>query len=199
MEPIHIRRGFTLIELMVVLAIVAAVTATVLTSQSSFNKTLILANTAYDIALTLRSVQTYGIGNRAVGGAVGAGYGLHFQRGTLGTFTVFADTFPSPSCETPDCKPGNKTYENGSDAFVQTYTLGNGMTISNFCAFSGGWSCESSSLDIVFARPNPDAFISANGSSYSAACVTISSPQGGAKYISVASSGQITPNASSCP
>ena len=207
MEHPYAHRGFTLIELLVVLAIITTLVAIVFTSQSSFNKTLILANTAYDIALTIRSVQTYGIGSRAINGVVGVGYGLHFQSGMLGAFTVFADTSPAASCETPDCKPGDKVYENGSDAFVQTYTLGNGMTISNFCAFSGSWSCASgglSSLDIVFARPNPDSFMSTNGSHstsfpITASCITVSSPQGGVKYISVASSGQITPNASSCP
>ena len=61
MEPFRFRRGlalslskgFTLIELMVVLAIIVVITTVVLTSQSSFNKSLILANTSYDIALSL--------------------------------------------------------------------------------------------------------------------------------------------------
>lgn len=209
MESISLNRGFTLVELMVVLTIVTIITMVVLTSQSSFNKTLILANTSYDIALTLRSAQTYGISGRAIGGTVNAGYGLHFQNGATGTFVFFADIFPAASCDAPDCKPGNKVYENVSDAIVQSYALGNGMTISDFCAKSGGsWSCASSggitSLDIVFARPNPDSFMSVNGL-YSvafpvtAACLTISSPQGGSQYISVMASGQINADAPSCP
>ena len=54
--------------MMVVLAIIVTITGVTLTSQTSFNKTLVLANTAYDIALTLRSSQTYGLGSRAFGG-----------------------------------------------------------------------------------------------------------------------------------
>lgn len=197
---LSLSKGFTLVELMVVLAIIVIITSVVLTSQSSFNKTLILSNTAYDIALTLRSVETYGLGSRALGTTVNAGYGLHFDGGTSGSFILFADTWPIASCDRPDCKPGDNVYTSGADSLVQTYTLGNRMTISDFCALSGGsWSCGLSSLDIVFSRPNPDALISANGLSYSSACITVTSPQGGMKYVSIAASGQINADASSCP
>lgn len=206
-RPVGPNKGFTLVELLVVLAIIGAVSTVVITSQSSFNKTLILANTAYDIALTLRSAENFGMGSRAIGGTTNAGYGLHFDKGVPGSFILFADIWPSTdaSCARPDCKPGDHLYS-ATDALVRTYALGNGMTISNFCAFSSSWSCVStgalSALDIVFSRPNPDAFINANGSSfttYSAACLTITSPQGAHRYISVAASGQIIANAPSCP
>ena len=52
--------GFTLVEMVVVLAIITVISGVVLSDQTSFNKTLVLANTAYDIALTVRSVETFG-------------------------------------------------------------------------------------------------------------------------------------------
>lgn len=191
---------------MVVLAIIGVIMSIVLTSQSTFNKTIILKNTAYDIALTLRSAETFGLGSRTVGVTANAGYGIHFQRGS--SFILFADTSGGVSCAgmTPDCKPGDYVYTPDADKLVQTYMLGNGITVGDFCAYwNGGKSCASgasggiSSLDVVFARPNPNAFIRANGSSYTSACITVTSPQGGAKYVSVASSGEITANAASCP
>lgn len=215
MEPFHIRRGFTLVELMVVLAIIVTITSIALTSQSSFNKTLILANTAYDIALTLRSAETYGISSRASGAAVNVGYGVHLASGDINanSFILFADTSGGASCvgQRPDCKPGDNVYTSGGsgDALVQTYRLNNGIFIHNFCAYSGATGlCENpsgslsgglASLDIVFDRPNPDASIIANGTSYTGACLALSSAQGGFRYISVASSGQITASATSCP
>jgi prepilin-type N-terminal cleavage/methylation domain-containing protein len=210
MEPFHLRRGFTLIELMVVLAIIVTITTIALMNQSSFNKTLILANTAYDIALTLRSAQSFGIGSRATTlGTANAGYGLHFQTGTPGSFILFADTnLPNASnchglpfsgnISAPDAQPGNCIYDSGADTLTQTYVLGNGITVSNLCAYSSSWYCALSSLDIVFARPNPDAFINAGGFSYTAACLTITSPQGGLRSVSVAASGAITVSASPC-
>lgn len=215
MEPFHFRRGlalslskgFTLIELLVVLAIIVSVTGIALSSQSAFNKTFILANTAYDIALTLRSAESFGIGSRAISSVANAGYGVHFQRGTSNSFILFADTWPptDPLCVRPDCKPGDHLYSI-DDAIVQTYTLGNNIIVSDFCISSDRPRCaatgELSSLDIAFARPNPDAFIRANGSSYSsytAACIAISSRGGGSRFVSVEASGQIIANAPSCP
>lgn len=197
-------------ELLVVLAIVIGITMVVLTSQSSFNKTLLLANTAYDIALTLRFTESLGIGTLAVSATANAGRGAHFQKGTVGSFNTFADIYPGAVCTTPDCKPGDRVYEVGRDQLLQTYTLGNGMMISDFCAraASGNWSCANSldnalsSLDIVFARPNPDAFIRTNGNAsnaYAGACLAVASLQGGSRFIGVAPSGAITANASSCP
>ena len=200
-------------ELLVVLAIIISIMGIVLTSQSSFNKTFLLANTAYDIALTLRFTESLGVGTLAAGTTANAGRGVHFDRATPNSFKLFADISPpSATCTTatPDCKPGDKVYTDGQDQRTQTYTLGNGMTVSDFCARaeSGDWSCARSlnealaTLDIVFARPNPDAFIRANGDagiSYTSACIAVRSLEGALRYVTVAPSGSITANVSSCP
>ena len=202
------RGGFTLIEMLVVLAIIGVITGIMFSSQSSFNKSLVLANTAYDIALTIRSAETFGLGSRASGNITNVGYGVHFTKGN--SFILFADTDPSPNSSNchnlppsgnssaPDAKPGDCKYTVGNDSLIQTYTIGNGMTVSGLCADS---TCSISSLDIVFARPNPDAFIRANGvgtTAYSKACITITSSQGGSHYITVTTAGQINASASSC-
>lgn len=214
-------RGFTLVELMVVLAIIVTISVVVLASQSSFNKSLVLANTAYDIALTLRSAETFGLGNRAIGTTANAGYGLEFQKASPNSFTLFADAYPSAasisSCHpvadptAPDARPGDCVYEANQGEKVTNYLMGNNITVSDFCAFSlGNWTCAQaqggglSSLDIVFARPNPEPFMSVNGAysslfPVSKVCLAITSPQGGFRYISVAASGQIAANATSCP
>lgn len=214
-------RGFTLVELLVVLAIIVILTAIVLTSQSTFNKTIVLANTAYDVALTLRATETYGIGNRAVGSTANTGYGLDFQKATPNSFTLFADIYPPATSSTglchtpigpprgPGAVPGNCAYDANQNEKVTDYTLGNGITVSNFCASSGStWLCASNglltSLDIVFARPNPDPFVrvSIGGASpvpATAACLTLSSSSGGSRFVSVTAAGEITTATSSCP
>lgn len=227
------RRGFSLIELLVVLTIITVVTLVVFTSQGSFNKTVILSNTAYDVALTIRFTETYGLGSRAHNAAVNTGYGLHFERSVTDHFTMFADTFPSVGSrhehtddvchwkpdydETgPSALAGDCVYTPDADPTlderVQDYMLGNGVTIKDFCAEAAGvWACANSdnggprisSLDIVFARPNPTPFMSKNGAylrvpSVTGACITLTSLQGEFKYITVGASGQISANAAPC-
>lgn len=224
-SPPHLReslvtqsRGFTLVELLVVLAIITIVSAVALTSRSTFDKTLLLANTAYDIGITLRSAETYGISSRAYGSNASIGYGVHFEKASPGSFVFFADSYPGPSLyaechpasnvSAPDARAGDCVYQSAQGEMVQSYALGNSVTISDFCAYSGGaWSCAStdaiSSLDIVFARPNPKAYMSTNGAYSSifpvtAACITLSAG-GSSRYVAVSGVGQINASATSCP
>ncbi len=205
-------RGFTLVEMMVVMAIITVITGIMLTNQASFNKTLILANTAYDIALTLRSAETYGISSRGVIGIRGVGYGLHFDHSLPGTFTFFRDSSgsdchvpPSGDSLAPDAKVGDCVYQPGER--ITDYNLGNEAIVSDFCAYTvGSWSCAEAnalgSLDIIFIRPDPNPFItvSENGNVIGTkACLTISAPGATVShYVSVAASGAIVVSTSPC-
>lgn len=190
MESIHLRRGFTLVEMLVVIAIIGVIMTIVMTSQSTFNKTLILKNTAYDIALTLRGAQTYGMNSRSYRSNVW--YGIHFDKGSK-TFKLFADIYPAASsCGKPNCPVGNRIFNESLDKTEQTYTLGNGITVNNLCK---NGICDQPSLDIVFARPNPDVYV---GGSQDSACITVTSAQGGLRYIFVGASGQIIANSTKC-
>lgn len=223
--------GFTLIELTVVAAIIGILSVVIIVGQGSFSRSILLLNTTQDIALSLRNTQLMGVGSRTVGSVSNAGHGLYFSGTT--SYLSFADTYPgvSPtgtSCHpprsqgptaAPDAVPGDCVY-NGSafDYDVQTYTLNNGMQVSNFCAYAGStWYCKSGTattiqhLSIVFARPFTNAYIGAGASigsgsdnvggvKYSKACVTITSPQGAPRYIHVTSVGQITVSGTvACP
>lgn len=191
---------------MVVLAIIATLLTVVITSQSQFNKTMTLSSTAYDIALTIRSAQTFGLGSRGAIASGKAGYGVHFSRDEQNTFLLFQDTDPPVGDTRPDTVPGDYIYTSLSDAVEQTYTIGNGIKITDFCALTGGvWECSSDnleSLDIVFKRPNPDVYVSTNGSfapSVTLVCLKLSSPYGGSRFVTIGSAGQIVANAASDP
>ncbi len=226
-------RGFTLVELLVVLAIIVTITGVLFTSRSDFNNTIILSNTAYDIALTIRNMQNYGIGSRTVGAVKNVGYGVRFASSvadpSLKTFFVtFADIYPTPSTDpitrchpvpvgedetAPNARPGNCVYDASQSELVQTFALGNGITIGNFCAKAGVWTCANAyppnlvglqSLDITFVRPNAEMTMMTNGI-YSAvppvteACIFLASQNGGYRYISINQAGLVRPLVTPCP
>ncbi len=211
---------------MVVAGIVAIISAVIFSSQSSFSNSVLVTNTAYDVALTARDAETYGLGTRAAGAIANAGYGLHFAAATPKSYIFFADTSPAPSssnchglptqgASAPNAYPGDCVYTAGSDYLVTTYTLGNQMTIGNFCETAsgathcsvmcngvGGCTTDISTLDIVYIRPNATPFMSKDGTynSGSNSCVAVYSPTGQTiKYVAFSSTGQINVNATSCP
>ncbi len=168
-------RGFTLIEMLVSLGIIVIITAIVLLGQSNFNRSLVLVDTAYTIAFTVRQAQTLGLSSRKFGTIQNAGYGVHFASGAPTAYELFADTIPSApgnnqggiclghsAQEGADAKPGNCIYDSGER--VNAYNLNRGFTIASFCGKDGAGvsRCSGSyldSLDITFLRPNTQASI----------------------------------------
>ena len=156
--------GFTLIELLVVAAIMIGITAIVLANNNKFGGKVLLQNLAYDIALSIRQAQVYGIAVlRYSGTNFTAAYGIHVQTNDTTHYELFADIYPSP----PD-----GLYSPGNDQLIgQQYTITRGNYIYDLCATPIGAnercartdSGYPSSLDMVFKRPDPDACIAANG------------------------------------
>jgi prepilin-type N-terminal cleavage/methylation domain-containing protein len=168
-------RGFTLVEMVVVLAIITVITVIILSGQASFNRSLILTDTAYTVAFSARQAQSFGVSSRAVGAIRNAGYGLRFDRSSPSSFILFADTTtgasvpascPLGEAGTPERKPGNCRFDAQTDPLVDTYTFSRGFAVSKFCGLSGStlYCSDSSSpltsLDIVYARPNTSATMS---------------------------------------
>lgn len=203
----RLSRGVTLIEMLIVLGIIGVLSIIIVTSQGTFNKTILLNFTAYDVALTIRSAETYGLGSRIQGLAdKQTGYGVHFATAAAQntTVTLFADSdvaaptgcHPSSDINAPDATKGNCVYQ--ASEKVQSFTLGNGVRVSALATYSGtsGTPNARSSLDISFVRPNTRAYITAGGiyeptSNYTKARITLASPQGGFSYICVSHTGQI--------
>jgi prepilin-type N-terminal cleavage/methylation domain-containing protein len=173
-------RGFTLVEMIVVVGIIALISAVVLTRTNQFDNAVLLKGVAYDVALSIRTAQNYGINVRGQQGNFDNPYGIYFdmETGTT-TYTFFLD------------QNGDSVYTPGEA--LDTYTLGRGFTVGRICSFSGTTpSCDTplSNVSILFKRPNPDAII--NGGTLSGVGIELLSPRAGSWFVTVQSTGQIS-------
>jgi prepilin-type N-terminal cleavage/methylation domain-containing protein len=207
-----LKRGFTLIEMLVVLGIIVVITSIVITGESSFDNSFFLTNTAYDVALTVRQAQSYGLSSQAVGSVQNAGYGIQLSQATPTKYIFYADTDPASANVTPADKPGDSYYTVGSDALIQKYTFTGGYKFTKFCMHIKTGSptafCHSitgqtpaETLDIAFSRPNSDVSIIWTNSSGgqragTKACFTITSADNSqSRYVYVSGVGQISVSA----
>ena len=79
--------GVTMVELIVVIAIVAILSGMMFFDYGKFKSSTSLQNLADDIALSVRKAQMYAVGARGVNGSdFDKGYGVHFSRNTENTF-----------------------------------------------------------------------------------------------------------------
>jgi prepilin-type N-terminal cleavage/methylation domain-containing protein len=171
--------GFTLVELMVSVAIFAAITTMAVWNHARFNGTVLLTNLAYEIALSIRQAQVYGITVReGSSGAFDSGYGIHFDPANPASYLLFEDRAPR-----------NRIYDAGEE--LETFSISKGNGIRKVCADG---ACGSSVLDISFIRPNPDAYIKSvgSGSPSGTATICVSSPQNERRRVIVESTGQIS-------
>jgi len=162
-------------------------TVLLVAKYGNFNQSVLLTNLAYDIALTLRTAQTYGLSVQGQTGEFGYAYGVDFCALTENCpkpsndnilvdnqhITMFADV---------DGLGGYKDNVSGGDDFyVSSYSIKRGARIVGFCAVN---NCPNPdpNLDtsikrvvITFKRPYPDAIIcvSADASANSSSCAKL--------------------------
>jgi hypothetical protein len=188
--------GFTLVELVVVTGILILISTLILVNNNRFGGAILLENLAYDIALSVREAQVYGISVRQYAtGNFDIGYGMHFGTDNPTSYVLFADAVVE-----------NGLYDGcpiaSSCELVESTDIERGYFIADLCAIAGGAQgevCGLDALDIFFKRPEPDAFISANGVSGVAnpgalnerGRIVLESPRGDQMSVYVELSGQI--------
>jgi len=180
-------RGFTLIELVVVVGILAIISGVVLTNHAKFGGQILLRNLAYDVALTIREAQVYGISARSfLGAGFASGHGVYFSFSEGDNlFFLYTDV------------DNNDFFTSAGTEWVETSSMGRGYTIDRICIPVGASeSCGVTILDILFKRPEPDAIIRASTGSgfaqYDRARVVLESPQGEKLSVLVETTGQIS-------
>lgn len=159
--------GFTLIELIVVLAIFAVIMGVALFNQTGLNSNILITNLAYETALAVREAQTYGIGVRATASSSATsdfdkGYGAYFDMSTSDRVIVFGDSNNNGMYD-PVITGGIPPTELESMYQIQNQR---GNNITKVCVFDSSNNCTAlavgdgvngQTLSIMFKRPNPEA------------------------------------------
>lgn len=185
------KNGFSMVELVVSTGIMLLITLVVLVNHSAFGGNVLVGALAYDVGLSIRQAQVFGLSVREFGvgtGTFDVGYGVHFDIDNATSYRLFADV------------DKNKTFDI-SDGTQEIFSIGQSFSIARICGTTTASveRCSDtdgvSTLDITFVRPDPDAFIRIDGDAatvYQSARVVVQSPQGREREVTVESTGQIS-------
>ena len=84
--------GFTIIELVIVFAVSAVIFGIVVSGYPSFSSKAELENITFDVALTIREAQIYGVGvKETTAGQFDFAYGVYFNTSNQNQFILFSD------------------------------------------------------------------------------------------------------------
>ena len=184
-------RGFALVELLIAVVLFGIISTFVILAYNRVSGQLFLSPLAYELALSFRQSQSYGVSVHQFQGDFDVGYGLHFDSNSQAktTYAMFADE---------DGIEGDGLFNGGFGSSydasgcltmaecVSVFKLEKGNTIYKFCGVLQGdggrdalpadkkEECSVDSLpssnqnitflDVTFLRPNPDASIKTNRS-----------------------------------
>ena len=179
--------GFTLVELLVSIGIFMLITTMAVMNHAQFNSSVLLTNLAYEVGLSIRQAQVYGITVKQTDAAkFESGYGIHFDLDDPKTYILFEDFKSSASAI-----EASHTYDVG-DSDIETFRIQKGNRVSGI--YIDGDTDSRAEVDITFIRPNPDAYIKYSGDSglHNKAEICLKSPQGTARKVIVENTGQIS-------
>ena len=180
--------GFTLIELLVVMGIMVVISSLVLARYSQFNGVVLLRALAYDVGLSFREAQVFGISGRSTGGTFAYRYGVYMAKSAPAQYILFGDT------------NNNSVYD--PSEVITAYSMRPGYGMSEICArrSDGVNRCATTgdiaSITVMFKRPEPDAVIKTDiaGETYTDVTVTLISPSTATRSVTVTTTGQISIN-----
>lgn len=181
------RGGYTVAEILIVVAIIGFLTAVVVARYRDFDSTTVLKNLAYEIALSVREAQVMTISSSNLGGggaplAVGQNsYGISFSENS-GSYIIFNDSNENDQYSAPE--------------LVKLITITQGATITDLVEYRSGSGAAHSITDatITFDRPHLDTtFTTSSGSNNVVEVVlTVTSSRGGERLVHIARSGRIS-------
>ena len=136
-------KGFSLVELMVVTAIIGLVSVLTLTGYKTSDQRLALERSTHKLAQDLRRVQEMAVSAKEFEGDVPEGYGILFDLDDTDQYLIFADF------------DGNQRFDIFGDEIVEIVSLENKIQLSTLDPVA-----VDNSLTVVFVPPDPSVAFS---------------------------------------
>jgi len=134
-------KGFTMIELFVVMAIISILSSVVFMNWKHGEASFALQNSAYQLSQDIKEMQEMAMEARGIdcgGGDTGSSFGVQFERSYVNYYILFID-----------CNE-NKIYE-ANDLEIRTVYFEEGIEISSLS--------PSAAFNILFVPPEPTTYI----------------------------------------
>jgi prepilin-type N-terminal cleavage/methylation domain-containing protein len=146
------RSGFTLVETLVVIAVIVTISGIMLVNYRGGEKQFALVRSSYMVASDLRRAQNMAMNVTIFNNQTPAGYGINFNTASPYSYILFADL------------NNDQIYQ--SNEKIETITLEKNIKISGLSA---------DNLDIVFLPPDPTTKITPD---FSPAIITLQKENG---------------------
>jgi len=214
LNPNKTQKGFSVMELVVSIGIFVFITGILLANFPSFSSNISLENLVYEIALSIRESQVYGLSVKAFEGQFTYGYGIHFDNSDQQSFTLFADINDNQKFDSAiacglsgsECVEKYNFQTNDRIEYLcwglrsalpgDTESIADIINDPSKAAVVNSQCNIHSNLDIIFKRPNPEANIIGYGliadQTYADTEIVAKSPKGLLKTVIVWSTGQIS-------
>ena len=213
------KNGFTVVELMVTIAILAIINTVVFLNYPALRENINLKRTAEEMAVIIKQEQSDALNVRRLDDPNNNNpnynpflgiYGVHFNSSNNNTFVLFADNGVNINGNNNNNRyvnTGGNICKNNKPECVQEYQINNGITISNLEVSQDGISyyvCNNNKLNIIFTRAKVLAQITDSNGSSTFGCgpspsitpsvvkIVLNSPSGKIKTIEVWVNGQVS-------
>lgn len=190
-------RGFTLIEVVVVIGVMAIVSSLMLANFPRFNKQIAVEREASRLALSLRKAQSYALAVREFNATFNddpfcqsppvrfPGYGLFFELLVPTQYFIYGDVNCSKYYENAPIEEAAETIN--TEGKINLYLLKG----YDAAVCSGG--CELEELSVLYVRPGPTILIESSGTGFNYAEIYLhSSDNAVSKKVIVRSTGQVS-------
>ena len=212
----QLKKGFTILEMLMVLAIFTIITSVVIFQYGEFNSKTIMSNMAYEVALSIRQAQVYSLSVRGEAGATSFDnhYGVYINKDTSDKEIAFFIDRRADNGDDPDgiCSSGSTNCLACMDGgeCLEKISLTRDITIDSICLdtsinpIEDDGTCNGDIIDdvtITFERPNPNAVIYSENvlKPNSSVAIILTTSFGNKRAIVVRPSGQISVQAIQTP